>query len=112
MEHFRSAVACLVGVIAIVSLMAILVMSSNTQSQSCQTELCDLLVQCELGLPHAPEPDAGKEPTLAPPRIDDPVSTADNPVRTPSLGQSVYVQIKTDHSDIEVGWASGELLGR
>jgi hypothetical protein len=112
MEHLRSAVACLVGVIAIVCLMAILLISSNTQRQSCRTELCDNLVQCELVLPRAPEPDAGKEPTLAPPRIEDRISTADTPERSPSLGQSVYVQIKTDHSDIEVGWASSEILGR
>jgi hypothetical protein len=112
MEHLRSAVAGIVGVVAIFSLMAILVVSSKTQNQPCGTGLCSDVVQRNLELPHAPRPDAGKIPTLAPPRIDDTLSTADNSLQTPLFGQSVYVQVKTDRADIEVGWASGELLGR
>jgi hypothetical protein len=100
------------GAIVIASLMAFLIFGSNSQCQSCKTELCNDLAQCNLAPICASVPEAGKEPTLAPPRIGDPVSAADNSLRAPSLGQSVYVQIKTDHSDIEVGWASGELMGR
>jgi hypothetical protein len=112
MKHLRSAVAGIVGVGTIFSLIAILVISSKTQNQPCRTGLCINVVQCSLEPPHAPMSDAGKVPTLAPPRIDDALSTADNSMQTSSFGQSVYVQVNTDRTDIEVGWASGELLGR
>jgi hypothetical protein len=111
MEHLRTIIATLVGLVVVLGLMAILLMSSNAKSPLCRAELCGDLVPCDIGCQKSPGPDAGKAPTLAPPRLNT-LSTADNSLRTPLLGQSVYVQVKTDRVDIEVGWASADFVGR
>ena len=111
MGHLRATVATLVGLIVIVGLMAILAIGSNTNNPLCSTEICEDSVQCDIPRQPSPGPDAGKVPTPAPPRLIT-LKTADNSLHTPALGQSVYVQVKTDHSDIEVGWASTDFLGR
>jgi hypothetical protein len=111
MAHLRTIVATLVGLVVILGLMVILLVSSNAKSPLCRTELCRGLVPSNIGCQKSLGPDAGKAPTLAPPRLNT-LSTADNSLRTPLLGQSVYVQIKTDRGDIEVGWASADFVGR
>ncbi len=111
MEHLRATVATLVGLIVIVGLMVILAIGSNIKNPLCPTETCEDSVQCDIPRQPLPGPDAGKVPTPAPPRLIT-LKTADSSLHTPALGQSVYVQVKTDHIDIEVGWASADLLGR
>jgi len=111
MELLRTTVASLVGVVTVFCVMTILAISPYTRDPIFPAELCSDLVQSDIGQQHLPQPDADKVPTLAPPRIDA-LSTAVNSLHIPSFGQSVYVQIKTDRADIEVGWASGEFLGR
>jgi hypothetical protein len=111
MEHLRTAVATLVGLIAILSLMAILAIGSRVTNPLCPSESCDDSVQCDIPRQPMPGPDAGKTPTPAPPRLIG-LSTSDKTLPSPPLGQSVYVQVKTDHSDIEVDWASADFLGR
>jgi hypothetical protein len=73
--------------------------------------MCEDSVQCDIPRQPSPGPDAGKVPTPAPPRLIT-LKTADSSLHTPALGQSVYVQVKTDHIDIEVGWASTDIMGR
>ncbi len=111
MDHLRTTVATLVGLIVILGLMVVLAISSNTQNPLCPTEQCEDIVQCDIPQQASPGPDAGKVPTLAPPRLIT-LSTADGSLHTPPLGQSVYVQVKTDRIDVEVGWASADFLGR
>jgi hypothetical protein len=111
MEHLRATIATLVGLIVIVGLMIALVISASTNNPLCPAETCEGFVQCDIPQQPSPGPDAGKIPTLAPPRSIT-LSTADSTVHTPPLGQSVYVQVKTDHVDVEVGWASADFLGR
>jgi hypothetical protein len=110
MEHLRATVATLVGLFVIVSLLVILTISSHINNPLCPTETCEDSVQCDIPRQPSPGPDAGKVPTPAPPRLIT-LTTADN-FHTPALGQSVYVQVKTDHIDLEVGWASADFLGR
>jgi hypothetical protein len=111
MEHLRATVATLVGLFVIVGLMVILAIGSNLKNPLCPTETCEDSVQCDIPRQPLPGPDAGKVPTPAPPRLIT-LKTADSSLHTPTLGQSVYVQVKTDHSDIEVGWASADFMGR
>jgi hypothetical protein len=111
MEYFRTLVATLVGIVVILGLMAIILASSYAKNSLCRSALCEDRVTSEFGQIKTSGPDSGKAPTLAPPRFNI-LSTTDNSLRTPLLGQSVYVQIKTDHGDIEVGWASADFVGR
>lgn len=110
MEHLRTAVACLVSTVAIMGLIAILLISSYTIHPLYRSDLCSDIVQSDCRL-HLPRADADKIPTLAPPRLHTP-STAEDTLHMPPVGQTVYVHVKTDRADIEVGWASGELIGR
>ncbi len=111
MEHLRIAVATLVGLIVILSLMVALVISSQTYNPSCPMEKCESFAQCEIPQQPSTGPDADKVPTLAPPRLIT-LSTTDSNLHTPPLGQSVYVQVKADRNDVEIGWASADFLGR
>lgn len=110
MEQLRTATAGLVCVVAILSLLALLAMSSFMHDRAVKPQMCDYL-QLSSSVRHSASTDADKIPTLAPPRADV-FSKADKPSHTLSLGQAVYVQVKTDYPEIEVGWAPGELLGR
>jgi hypothetical protein len=111
MEHLRTTVTTLAGLFVILGLMFFLAIGSNTVIPSSPTDVCEDSMQCDLTHQPSLGPDAGKVPTPAPPRSI--ISkTADNSLHTPPLGQSVYVQVKTDHLDIEVGWASSDFLGR
>lgn len=112
MKHFNTTFASIISIVAILSVMAILAISSYKDTPALQAELCSDQAQCDVNLHHPHQPDVGKAPTLAPPRSINALSKADHPLRTPSLGQAVYVQVKTDHSEIEVGWAPGEYMGR
>jgi hypothetical protein len=111
MEHLRATVATLVGLFVILGLLVILTISSHIKNPLCPTETCEDSVQCDIPRQPSPGPDAGKVPTPAPPRFIT-LKTADSSLHTPALGQSVYVQVKTDHGDIEVGWASADFMGR
>ena len=111
MEHLRATVATLAGLIVILGLMIILAIGSNIKNPLCPAEVCEDSVQCDIPRQPSPGPDAGKVPTPAPPRLIT-LKTADGSLHTPPLGQSVYVQVKTDHSDIEVGWVSTDFMGR
>ncbi|MGD0383878.1 MAG: hypothetical protein ABSA77_10170 [Thermoguttaceae bacterium] len=111
MEHLKTTVSTLVGLIVIVGLMAILAINSNIKNPLCPAEIYEDSVQCDIPRQPSPGPDASKVPTPAPPRFIT-LSTADSSLHTPPLGQSVYVQVKADRVDIEVGWASADFLGR
>jgi hypothetical protein len=111
MERLGTAVASLVGVVAIICVIVTLAISSYTDRPALPLELCNDLVQCDIVRQPSTLFEGGKAPTLAPRRSDAP-STADSVSQKASLAQPVYVQVKTDHADIEVGWASGEFLGR
>jgi hypothetical protein len=112
MVNFRIFVAMLIGAVIVLGVMTILAVSSSTS----QPALRQALLSCELGkkieiVRPAPKIKTDKVPTLAPPRTDI-KPTADKSLHTPPLGQPVFVRIETDHNEIEVGWASPELMGR
>jgi len=111
MEQFKNAVTSIVGIVSILGLMVFLAISSCIDSPTFRAELCSDRVPCDVRLKQSPQSDARKLPTLAPPCINT-LSTTNNSLRTPLLGQPVYVQVKTDRAEIEVGWASGDYLGR
>lgn len=111
MELLRTTVAILVGLAAIIGVLIIFAISSHTDGLAFRADLCSDLVQNDVGQQPAPQPDADKNPTLAPPHIDA-LSTAVDSLHTPPFGQTIYVQVKIDRADIEVGWASAEFLGR
>ncbi len=111
MNHFRIAVANLLGMVVIFSLMAVLAISACTDSAAFRAEVCGKMVQGAISLPHSSHIDADKMPTPAPPRFDV-QSEANNSVLSPSFGQPVYVQVKIDQAEIEVSWAPSDLLGR
>ncbi len=69
MEHLRTTVATLVGLIVIVGLMVILAIGSNIKNPLCPVEMCEDSVQCDIPRQPSPGPDAGKVPTPAPPRL-------------------------------------------
>jgi hypothetical protein len=112
MARLRRAIASLICIAAILGLMALL-MISGTRNPAYHTELCSDYVRCDIGRQHSTNPDTSKMPTLAPPRLKA-LSTTENSnsLHVPYPGQTVYVQVKTDRADIEVGWAPGDLLGR
>jgi hypothetical protein len=111
MEHVRTLISCFVGVIVITGSITIFAISPYHDNPAFEAESCDDLAQCTTMPQPVNHPDVDKTPTLAPPRTDG-QSTADNALHTPSFGQTVYVQVKTDHADIEVGWAPSEFRGR
>ena len=111
MEHFRISFSAIIGVVAIVCLMAILAVSACIDSPAFKAGLCNAFVQCDISQKSLPRPDASQMPTLAPPRAGD-LSAKDGSLQALLIGQPVYVQVKTDRADIEVGWAPGEFMGR
>jgi hypothetical protein len=110
MDQFRTATASSVCVVAISILLAVLAMSSSSHDRVLKAEVCDYF-QRTAPVSQSPLVDAGKIPTLAPPRADA-LSITDKSIRTLSHGQVVYVQVKADSPEIEVGWVPGESLGR
>ena len=111
MEHHRIAVASLVCMITIGSVMAFLAMSFHTDGPAFRSEFRSGLGQSVNGSQQSDRPDIGKVPTLAPPRHNV-QPTEDTTMQMPSFGQTVYVQVEADHAEIEVGWAHSEFLGR
>jgi hypothetical protein len=106
MEHLRTAVACLACVFVISIVLVVLAISSHANIRAFQVSDGDS-IRLEIALRHPNKPDADQVPTPAPSRTDTP-SKADNYSHVSQVGQTVYVQVKTDHGDIEVGWASSE----
>jgi hypothetical protein len=111
MEHYKSIIATLVCAIVISCLMAVLFISSNANIQLSRTGLCGNAVPCDSVPKQSPGTDIDNVPTLAPPRLNS-LSATDGLIHATSLGQTVYVQVKTDHVDIEVGWASADFMDR
>ncbi len=104
-------VALLVCMIAIWGMMVFFTISSYTNKLAFRPEFCTDLGQGVNGPRQTLGPDADKAPTLAPPRHNVP-SVVDNNLHVPSIGQTVYVQVESDHAEIEVGWAHSELVER
>jgi hypothetical protein len=108
MEHLRTAVATLVGLGVMLALMAALTISPAANNSPCHVETPQCVAQCDVPQQPSPGPSADKVPTLAPPRLI-PLSNADS---TLPSGQPVYVQVKADRNDVEIGWASTDFMGR
>jgi hypothetical protein len=106
MESLRTTVACLACVFVISIMLVVLSISSHTNIPAFQVSDCDP-APCEIASRHPNQPIADQVPTPAPSRTDTP-SKADVSSYVPEIGQTVYVQVKTDHADIEVGWASSD----
>jgi hypothetical protein len=115
MQHIKTSIATLVSLVAILGIMGFLFVSSDVDSLAARVEMCDEVVQCDIPQQLAVQQKTDEVPTLAPPR-DNNQSLDDNsdsaPKNAPLFGQTVYVQVKTDHAEIEVGWASSEKMGR
>ena len=111
MEHLRTAVAALVGLVVVLALTATLAISSGANNSPCPVEAPQCVARCDVPQQPSPSPDADKVPTLAPPRST-PASTADRTAQTPPSGQPIYVQVKADRNDVEIGWASTDFMGR
>jgi hypothetical protein len=112
MEHLKNTVASLLGMVFVFGLMTFLAISAYINRPIFPSDACNRLVQCDINLHQSLQFDADKVPTLAPPRNQNALSKADNSLRASLLGQPVYIQVRTDHSEIEVGWATGESFGR
>jgi hypothetical protein len=110
MKHLRAGVVSLVSLVSVLGLMGILALSAYTDPPSSRAKLCNDQDRCDI-LPHPPQADSDKAPTLAPPRADA-RSTVNNSSRTSTSGQPVFVQVKTDYADIEVSWAPADRFGR
>jgi hypothetical protein len=108
MEHLRTALATLVGLVVMLALTATLAISSSAGNSSCPVQTPQCLAQCDVPQKVSPGPDADKVPTLAPPRLTQ-SSTTDS---TMPSGQAIYVQVKADRNDVEIGWASADFMGR
>jgi hypothetical protein len=110
MEQLRTAFTTLVGLAVILSLMAVFMIGID--KTACPTETCDTLAQRGAAQQPVPHADADKAPTLAPPRRTALSTATEGSTPSSQSGQAVYVQVKADRNDVEVGWASTDFLGR